>query len=455
MVREAYAQRPESTRPALLQAVIDAMRIPDLRFRILFTLALLVVFRFAAHVPVPGVDRGALAAAFDANPLLGFLDLFSGGALRNLSVAALGVYPYITASIIMQILTAVIPSLKELSREGEFGRQKINQYTHWLTVPIAFFQGYGQLTFLQSGFGSAQGGAIQGIGLSGETFLPTVAILFSFVAGTMFLVWLGELITEKGIGNGLSIIIFGGIVATLPQILGQGLLVRDQLFGLLLLAGIGLAIVYLIVFFNEAQRRVPVQYGRSVFRGGRMYRQAGATHIPLRVNSAGMIPLIFAFSILILPPTVASFFIEPGSTGMITRVAAAIVNTLSPTAVTYWILIFFLVVIFTFFYTLVVFNQQNLAENLQKNGGFIPGIRPGRPTHEYLFKVLLRITWGGALFLGFVAIVPFIAGQVTNLPAATSIISSTSLLIMVGVALDTLRQLEAQLLMRNYEGFLK
>ncbi|MBI2965153.1 MAG: preprotein translocase subunit SecY [Chloroflexi bacterium] len=439
----------------MLQAVIDALRIPDLRFRILFTFAMLVVFRFAAHVPVPGVDRDALAAAFDANPLLGFLDLFSGGALRNLSVAALGVYPYITASIIMQILTAVIPSLKELAKEGEFGRQKINQYTHWLTIPIALFQGYGQLTFLQSGLGSAQGGAIRGIGLSGDTLLPTIAILFAFVAGTMFLVWLGELITEKGIGNGLSIIIFGGIVATLPQIVGQGFLLRDQVFSLALLVVIGLGIVYLIVFFNEAQRRIPVQYGRSVFRGGRMYRQSGATHIPLRVNSAGMIPLIFAFSILILPPTVASYFVDPASTGIVSRVATTIRDTLDPSGVTYWVLIFIFVVVFAFFYTLVVFNQQNLAENLQKNGGFIPGIRPGRPTHEYLFRVLIRITWGGALFLGVVAVLPFVAGQVTNLPAATSIISSTSLLIMVGVALDTMRQLEAQLLMRNYEGFLR
>ncbi|MBI4220435.1 MAG: preprotein translocase subunit SecY, partial [Chloroflexi bacterium] len=326
---------------------------------------------------------------------------------------------------------------------------------HWLTVPIAFFQGYGQLTFLQGGLASAQGGAIRGIGLSGDTFLPTLAILLSFVAGTMFLVWLGELITEKGIGNGLSIIIFGGIVATLPQIVGQGLLLRDQIFSLVLLTVIGLGIVYLIVFFNEAQRRIPVQYGRSVFRGGRMYRQAGATHIPLRVNSAGMIPLIFAFSILILPPTVASYLVDPGSTSVVSRAASFVVNALSPTGASYWVLVAILVVVFAFFYTLVVFNQQNLAENLQKNGGFIPGIRPGRPTHEYLFRVLMRITWGGALFLGFVAIIPFVAGKVTDLQAATSIISSTSLLIMVGVALDTMRQLEAQLLMRNYEGFLR
>jgi preprotein translocase subunit SecY len=446
----------ESGRPALLQAVLDAMRVPDLRFRIVFTLSMLVIYRFAANIPVPGVNRDALEAAFNDNALLGFFDLFSGGALRNLSVAALGVYPYITSSIIMQIMTTVMPALKELSQEGEYGRQKINQYTHYLAVPIAFLQGWGQLTFLQTGLGGSQGGAIQGIGLtSSDTFLPTIAILVSFTAGTMFLVWLGELITEKGIGNGLSLIIFGGIVSQLPAIVGQGWLLRDQAFELFTLIFLGLGIVYLIVFFNEAQRRIPVQYGRSVFRGGRMYRQAGATHVPLRVNSAGMIPLIFAFSLLILPPTLASYFVDPASTGFIPDAAAFVVNNFNPNSTFYWVFVFFLVFIFTFGYTLVVFNQQNLAENLQKNGGFIPGIRPGRPTHDYLMRVMLRITWGGALFLGFIAVVPWFAGEVSDLPNATTILSSTSLLIMVGVALDTMRQLESQLLMRNYEGFLR
>lgn len=455
MVQGVQAQRAETGRPALLQAIIDAMRVPDLRYRILFTLAMLVIFRFAAHVPVPGVDRDALAAAFDNNALLGFFDLFSGGALRNLSVAALGVYPYITASIIMQVLTPAVPSLKALAQEGDYGRQKINQYTHYLTVPIAVLQGYGQLTFLQGGVASAQGGAIRGIGLSGDSLLPTLAILASFVAGTLFLVWLGELITEKGIGNGISLIIFGGIVSTLPSVLGQGWLLRDQVFQLGTLILVGLVIVYLIVFFNEAQRRVPVQYGRSIFRGGRMYRQAGSTHIPLRVNSAGMIPLIFAFSILILPPTVASYFIDPASTGFLSNAAAFFVNSFNPASTLYWIFVFVLVFVFTFGYTLIVFNQQNLADSLQKNGGFIPGIRPGRPTHDYMMRVIIRITWGGAIFLGFVAIVPFLAGLISDLPASTSILSSTSLLIMVGVALDTMRQLEAQLLMRNYEGFIR
>jgi preprotein translocase subunit SecY len=448
-------QASESAVPALFRAAADAWRIPDLRFRILFTLGILVIFRFFAHVPVPGVDREALAAAFEANPLLGFLDLFSGGALRNLSIAALGVYPYITASIILQILTPIIPTLKNLSQEGEGGRQAINRYTHYLTVPLAFMQGYGQLNLFAGAFSSgATGAAISGIGIGGADTLNTLSILLAMTAGTMLLVWMGELVTEKGIGNGISLIIFAGIVSTLPQVVGQLWLLRDQMFQVGMLIFIAIAIVYLIVYFAEAQRKIPVQYGRSVFRGGQMYKQSGATHIPLRVNAAGMIPLIFSFSILILPSVVASYF-NDGSDGFIATVANFFQNSFGPTSTIYWIAVFLLVVIFTFFYTLVVHNQQNLAENLQKNGGFVPGIRPGPPTKIYLMRVVLRITWGGALFLGFIAIMPFLAQLVTNLPNATTIIQSTSLLIMVGVALDTMRQLESQLLMRNYEGFVR
>jgi preprotein translocase subunit SecY len=445
MVRQTQSSRSDQlSRPQLIQSMLDAMKVPDLRYKILFTFAMLLIFRFVAHVPVPGVDTQALSQAFRDQALLGFLDLFSGGALSNLSVAALGVYPYITASIVMQILTPVMPGLKELSQEGEFGRQKINQYTHFLTVPIAFMQGWGQLTLLRSS------GVLPGVdfGLNLHTF----AMMLSLVAGTMFLVWLGELITERGLGNGVSLIIFGGIVAGLPQMLGRGFLENDYVSTLIMLGVIAFALIYIIVFFNEAQRRVPVQYGKSVFRGGRMQRQSGSSFLPIRVNTAGMIPLIFAFSIIILPGTIASYFNDPLSDGFLNSIASFFASTLDPSNLPYWIAVFILVVMFTFFYTLVIFQQQNLAETLQRNGGFIPGIRPGLPTQEYLNRVIIRITWGGALFLGGIAVIPYFVSELTGIQALT--LSSTSLLIMVGVALDTMRQLESQLLMRNYEGFL-
>ena len=447
MMRPAKTNKTESSRPALLQAMIDAFKIPDLRGKILFTFGMLIVFRFVAHVPLPGVDQFALDNLFRTNQLLGFLDLFSGGALQNLSVAALGVYPYITSSIVMQILTPVFPKLKALAEEGELGRQKINQITHWITVPIALLQGYGQLILLQ------RAGVLTGVGFSGDNLIPTLAMITSLIAGTMFLVWLGELITERGLGNGVSLIIFGGIVAGFPQLIGQGFLEGGQnIGGLMLLVLFGVGIIYFIVLFTEGERRIPVQYGRSVFRGGRMYRQTGASHLPIKVNSAGMIPLIFAFSIMILPATIASYFADPLSTSMLARIAGAMENAFSTTGPVYWIAVFFLVIAFAFFYTLITFSQQKLAENLQKNGGFVPGIRPGRPTQEFLNRTILRVTWGGAIFLGIVAIMPYFATTVTDIRALT--LSSTSLLIMVGVALDTMRQLEAQLLMRQYEGFI-
>jgi preprotein translocase subunit SecY len=396
-----------------------------------------------------------LSALFQDNELASFFNLFSGGGLRDLGVVALGVYPYITASIVIQILVPVLPRLREISREGEAGRQRINQYTHYLTVPVAFLQGYGQmLIFDRSGIFTHP------VSLFGDGALLTFTTVVSFVAGTMFLVWLGELITEKGIGNGVSIIIFGGIVVSLPQLFGQGILAGDNLGGLIFLGIAALGMIYLIVLFTEAQRRVPVQYGRSVFRGNRMYRQAGGTHLPLRVNSAGMIPLIFASSIMVLPGTLANYVANPASTSFLARAGNFLIVWLSPSSIAYWALLFVLVLLFAFFYTMVVFQQQQLAENLQKNGGFIPGIRPGQPTQQYLNRVMLRITWGGAIFLGVIAVLPFVLSQITGLQGlslgnASLLTMGTSLLIMVGVALDTMRQLEAQLLMRNYEGFLK
>jgi len=423
--------------------MIDAFSLPDLRRRILFTLGCLVVFRFVAHVPLPGVDLDALQQLFERTPLLGMLDLFSGGAMRRLSVAAMGVYPYITASIIMQLLVPIIPRLQALSQEGEAGRHKINRITHWLTVPLAGLQGYGQLVWLQREgvFGSAAA-------------LPMATNVLSMVAGTIFLVWLGELITEYGIGNGISIIIFGGIVAGLPEMIGQGFLAKENFGGLMVYIMLGLATTLVIVIFTEAHRRIPVQYARSVFRGGRMYRQSGATHIPLRVNTAGMIPLIFAMSVVIFPGMIASYFANPAEP----NIANYIANLFRPDAALpmglfYWGLYFMLVLAFAFFYTMVIFQQQDLPGVLQRQGGFIPGIRPGKHTSGYLNHVISRITWAGAIFLALVAVMPFIAREITNVQVIQ--LSSMGMLIVVGVVLDTMKQMEAQLVMRRYEGFLK
>jgi preprotein translocase subunit SecY len=447
--RAARAQAPN--RPRLLQAMIDAFQQPDIRRKLLYTLGLLVVFRFVAHVPIPGIDSALLKEAFDNNAILGFLNLFSGGALRNLSVAALGVYPYITASIVMQLLVPIVPSLQALSREGEQGRRRIQLYTHYLAVPMALFQGYSQLIILE------QVGAVSGVGFTGPDALPTLSAVVSMTAGTMFLVWLGELITENGIGNGVSLIIFGGIVAGLPTMLPNIAGSSVGFFGIGALLAIGLILLFAIVFMQEAQRRIPVQYARSVFRSGRMYRQSGQSHIPLRVNSAGMIPLIFAFSLVIFPSYAANYINSATESGFLHEASQLIMDWFSPqnqqASPVFIITVFLLVVAFSFFYTLVVFQQQNLAENLQKQGGFIPGIRPGRPTAEYIMRVLVRITWAGAIFLGLVAVVPYLATSFTDVQSLT--LSSTGLIIVVGVVLDTMRQLEAQLMMRNYEGFIR
>ena len=440
----------QQTRPRLIQAMIDAFGQADLRRRILLTLLLLVIFRFVAHVPVPGADveamRALIAGGEGVGALVGMMDLLSGGAMRNMSIAAMGVYPYITALIIMQLLVPVIPRLQAIAREGEAGRARINQYTHWLTVPMAALAGYGQLMVLQ-GYG-----VVSNVGLSGESLLPTVAMVLAMTAGTMFLVWLGELITEYGIGNGVSLIIFGGIVCTLPEMIRGGILAQQTgggLLSLLIFGAFALVIVVTIVIFTEAHRRIPVQYARSLFRGGRMYRQSGATHIPMRVNSAGMIPLIFAMALMLLPGVLASFFASPDGGGF----ANSIVNLFSYTSWFYWAMYFILVLGFAFFYTMIIFQQQNLGETLQRQGAFVPGIRPGRPTQQYLNRVITRITWAGALFLAVIAISPFIIENITSIHAL--VFPAIGALIVVGVALDTMRQLEAQLLMRRYEGFLK
>jgi preprotein translocase subunit SecY len=432
----------KGTQPRLIQAMMDIWALPDLRQKILFTLGMLAVFRFLAHVPLPlpGI-QSALADFFGENLLFGMVDLFSGGAMSSFSIVATGIYPYITSSIIMQLLVPVIPRLQAISQEGDVGRQKINRITHMMTVPLAGLQGFGMLTILR----------VQGITAAHEPLghMTIATILATMVAGTMFLVWLGELITERGIGNGISIIIFGGIVAGLPSMIGRIFLTPDpgQVAGFLILSA---AILVLIVVFVEAHRRIPVQYARSSFRAGRMYRQSGSTYIPLRVNTAGMIPIIFALAIMQFPATIASFFMGPENApnfwNRVTQIFQA-------DSFLYQGFYFLLVIGFAFFYTLTIFEQMNLAQTLQRQSGFVPGVRPGKATSEYLNKVIRRITFGGALFLAAVAIMPFVASQLTG--AAMLVLESTAMLIAVGVSLDTMKQLEAQLTMRRYEGFLK
>jgi len=430
----------KTTRPRLVQAMMDIWTLPDLRRKILFTIGMLVVFRFMAHVPLPGVNIAALEDFFGENLLFGMLDLFTGGAMQKFSVVAIGIYPYITSSIIMQLLVPVIPRLQAISREGELGQQKINRITHLATIPLAALQGYAMLALL-----GAQGVTVE------LTSLTIASIIITMVAGTMFLVWLGELITERGIGNGISIIIFGGIVAGLPAIVGSGIVDAQagNPEGLIVYIILALAMLVLIVIFVEAHRRIPVQYARSTFRGGRMYRQSGSTYIPLRVNTAGMIPLIFAIALMQLPATIATYFMSSGDPNFWNT----IYNLFQANTALYQGLYFALVIGFAFFYTMVIFEQMNLPQTLQQQGGFIPGVRPGKTTADYLNGIIKRITFGGALFLALVAILPFIAQKITGVTAL--VIQSTAMLIAVGVALDTMKQLESQLTMRRYEGFLK
>jgi preprotein translocase subunit SecY len=430
----------------MLQAVRNAFRLPDLRAKILFTLGILVIYRFAAHIPVPGVNREALARFFEDNTLGQLYNLLSGGALANFSVMALGVYPYITASIIMQLMTPLIPQLEELSKEGEAGRNKITQYTNWLTVPLAFLTGVGQIAIMQ------QAGVFPQFGLN----LASFATLAALTAGTMAAVWLGELITERGIGNGVSIIIFGGILAGAPASIVQ--LSRAPL-ELILFLMVMIVTVLVIVLIQEGQRRVPVQYGKQV-RGNRLYG-GQSSHVPLRVNASGMIPIIFAQSLIIFPGILAGYF-TAAENPAVRNTAQAISNFFTTGSWFYWVAYFILVVGFTYFYTDVIFRQQNLPETLRRQGGFIPGIRPGRPTADYLNRVMMRITFVGALFLGVIAILSWIVslvlrpfGIVVDPAGNNFLLSSVGLLIVVGVVLDTMKQLEAQLTMRHYEGFIR
>ncbi|MCI0581469.1 MAG: preprotein translocase subunit SecY [Chloroflexi bacterium] len=427
----------------MFESILNAFRAPDIRRRILFVLGILVVYRLMAQVFLPGVNRDELERFFETNTAFGILDLFAGGGLSQLSIVGLTMNPYINASIIMQLMQGVIPSLQALSREGEYGRQRLNQYTRYLTVPMAFLQAFGYLSAL-----NASGVIIGGFGLGNAM---SWVQMITLVAGAVVLMWLGELITEKGIGNGISFIIFAGIVSQAPGAIGNLLAGQLPLRDIILFAVLAVVAVAVIIYIQEGQRRIPIQYASRV-RGRRMY-QGGQTFLPLRVNLAGVIPIIFAISILQFPAQLATYFSFSTVEG-VRNVANAIAGFLSSTTPQYAIMYFLLTVGFTYFYTAFTFKPDETAEQLRKNGGFIPGIRPGRPTQDYLARVVSRITIAGALFLGVVAVGPVVAGVLdSNLSGVA--LGGTGLLIVVSVVVETMKQIEAQLMMRNYEGFIR
>jgi len=446
----------------MIQALRNAMTLPDLRRKLLYTLLILIVYRLASHVPVPGVDQAALQQLLGGtggtSQLFNLLDLLSGGAVANFSVMANGVYPYITAQIIFQLLIPIFPRLERLAEEGEAGRRKLNQWQYYIAIPLGLLQAYGQARVFSAGAGGTP--VLPRFGFTpAENILPTVSVLVAMTAGTMFAIWLGELITEQGIGNGLSLIIFSGIVARVPQNMvriwtqaqareGGGVGMGVLMLGIFLI--LTAITMFVIVVVQEGERRIPVQYGKRV-RGIKMYA-GGSTHIPLRVNTAGMIPLIFAQSILTFPAVIAQFFVGSES-ARVSTFAQGVMNFFSGQSPWYGLLYFLAVVGFTYFYTDVMIQQQDLPGALQRQGGFIPGIRPGRRTAEYINSVYRRITLVGALFLGGVAVLPYIVDLF--LQTRVLLVTASGLLIVVGVVLDTMRQLEAQLLMRHYEGFIK
>ncbi len=420
----------------MLDSLKAAFKIGDLRRRIIFTLSIFLVVRLGAHVPVPGVDNAKIADLFREGSLFGLLDLFSGGALKAFSLFAMSIYPYINASIIMQLLTMIIPKLEQMAKEGEEGRRKLNEYTRYGTVLLAMIQGLGMAFFLR---GQAA--------LLFPSLLNVVLIAMSLTGGVILLMWLGEQITDKGIGNGISLIIFVNIVSRLPSglqnVIGLLQIGRISVWNLLVLVVMGAAVIAAVVWVHEGQRKVPVQYSKRVV-GRKMYG-GQSTHIPIRINQAGVLPVIFASAVLAFPGTVASFINHP--------LARRVETMFSGAGLGYQVAYALLIIFFTFFYTSVSFNPVDVANNMKKWGGFIPGLRPGRPTSDYLSKVLTRITLPGAIFLALVAIMPGIFMRLTNVPGVR--FGGTALLIVVGVALETMKQIEAHLLMRHYQGFIK
>ncbi len=423
-----------------LNKLIQVFKIHDLRNKILFVLGIFVVFRLMANIPIPGVDVGNLRSFFDQFQVFGLLNIFSGGTLENLSIVMLGVGPYITATIIMQLVTMIYPPLERMYKEeGEAGRRKFNQYGRILTVPLAMLQGYAMLSLFQ------RQGAIGELTTAG-----TLTSIVTVAAGCLFLMWLGELITERGIGNGVSLLIFAGIVTGLPASIRELAVKWDpsQLPVYLLFFGMALLIVAGVVMVNEGRRNIPVSYAKRV-RGMRMYGGV-STYLPLNINPAGVIPIIFALSLMLFPGMIANFL--AGAGGMVGSVAQTIGDLFQNTWF-YGVLYFILVCLFTYFYTAVTFDPKSIAQNLQKMGGFIPGIRPGESTAGFLYYILNRILLIGALFLGGIAVMPSIIQGITGVTSFTFLVGGTSLLIVVSVVLETMRQVNAQLQMREYETF--
>ena len=433
----------------MLESMLNAFRAPDIRRRLLFVLGILVVYRALAHVLIPGINTSSAGSGADSG-VFGLLTLFSGGNLAKMSIVGLGLNPYINATIIMQILQSTIPSLQALSREGEYGRNKITSYSRWLSVPLAALQSYGILAYL-----NATNPTEFNVAFSFEKYESLTQIV-ALTVGSVLLMWLGELITEKGIGNGISFIIFAGIVSRVPSAVTSFFVSPDWL-ELFMLGLMGLLIIFVIIFVQEGQRRIPIQYANRV-RGHRIY-QGGSTFLPLRVNMAGVIPIIFAISILLFPAQIAQYF-TASSVHWVKDLSNGIVSWLSITGPLYLSLYFLLTFAFAFFYTFIVFKPDETANNLRKAGGFIPGIRPGAPTEEYLRRVALRITVAGAFFVASVAVLPMIIAALPffkNLQnAGVGVgLGGTSILIVVSVVVETMKQLEAQLMMRSYEGFIR
>jgi len=423
----------------MVGTLINSVRIPEIRKKLLFTAAMLLLYRLGAYIPAPGINTDALSSIeknFAGSNVLGFLNLFSGGSLQRFAIFALGIMPYITASIILQLLQVVVPSLEKLRKEGEVGQQKITQYTRYLTVGLAFAQSIGYV-FLFRTFGNNANTEVVSNFNFGRVFL----IVITLTAGTVLVMWLGELITQRGIGNGISLMIFASITARIPHGVQAWWTNPDQVFKVMM-PFLAIAVIAAIVFIQEGQRRIPVQYAKRVV--GRRMSGGGSTYLPLRVNMAGVIPVIFAASLMAFPPTVGEL--------IHTNAARDFSVFFNPNGTAYIIGESILIILFTYFYTAVTFNPVEQADNLKKYGGFIPGVRPGRPTAEYLDRILARLTFPGALYLAAVAALPTI---LINQTSANFFFGGTSILIVVGVALDTMKQLEAQLMMRNYEGFLK